>query len=191
MKFYRWSSLHENGFCVVKDPNIDDWELDDGISQINKHPDDAYCRMSPNFPDEIRLGDNLYGSGLTIISLSIKETLERLITSNHVEYLPLSIINHKGRLATKDYFILHPLDFCDCIDYDKSGIEWNSIDPSYISFSKGLILRNEIIPDDFILFRLKHWGSNIILRGDLAEMLLKENFTGLWFPDIEGYTGIG
>lgn len=191
MQYFRWAKLHEDGFCVVKTPNISSAELMAAIPQYNKHRTDIVCNMSPNFPDEIKLADNLYGGSATIISLKLKQALERVVTSNQVEYLPVSIINHKERVASTDYFILHPLDMCDCIDYDKSGIEWNPIKSDFIVRCAGLVLRKDDIPNDYTLFRLKHWGSVIILRGDIAEMLQQENMTGLRFPDVEGYTGIG
>jgi hypothetical protein len=55
----------------------------------------------------------------------------------------------------------------------------------------GLVLNKENIPDDCKLFRLKHWGTEIIIRNDLVEILQAQGFTGLYFPEAEGYDGIG
>ncbi|SRR6266511_2134357 len=192
MDYSLWRSQLSERFCVIKEPEIEDiWELDEGISRINNFPLDASCKMNPRFPNNIQLADNLYGAVLPVISLKLKENLEREVAENRVEYLPVRIINHKGRVASESYFILNPLDVYDCIDLDRSGVEWNKITSNLISYCKGLILKEKSIPEGYKLFRPKYWRSNILVRRDLVETLTKMGFTGLVFRETAGYKGIG
>jgi hypothetical protein len=192
MNFLLWRSQLREGFCVIKSPAIEHiWELDDGISRISDFPADASCRMDPKFPRDIQLSDNLYGADVPVISRKLKEILEKEVLHNKVEYLPVRIINHKGRVASKDYFILHPLDVCDCIDVEKSGVLWNQITSDLISGCSSLVLKDEAIPDEYKLFRLKYWGYNILVRRDLVDTLNTAGLTDLVFRETAGYTGLG
>ncbi len=192
MDFLLWRSQLKEGFCVIKPPNIEDiWELNDGISRISDFPADVSCRMNPKFPRDIQLSDNLYGARVPVISRKLKELLGKEVLHNKVEYLPVQIINHKGRVASKDYFILHPLDVCDCIDVEKSGVGWNQITSNQISSCNSFVLKDEAIPDEYKLFRPKYWGKNILVRRDLVDTLNTAGLTGLVFRDTAGYTGLG
>lgn len=192
MNFYIWKGGYKEGFCVIQPPEVDDlWELEDGISRIKDFPENAACVMNPEFPKDIQLADYLYGAGVPVISRRLKEILEREVSDNRFEYLPVEIINHKGRVASHDYFIVNPMDVCDCIDIDKSGVRWNQITSNLISGCKGLVLKKEAIPKGYKLFRLKYWGSKILVRSDLVETLNAADLTGLDFRNTEGYTGIG
>lgn len=192
MDYLMWRSELQEGFCVIKDPPVEKpWELDEGISRIATFPPGVACEMSPRFPKDIQLSDNPYGSALTVISGKVKDVLEKEVRANRVEYLPVQILNHKKRVASTDYFILHPLDVCDCIDPEASGVEWNRITPGLITACKGLILNGKAIPQDYRLFRLKYWGFNILARSDLVDQLNAVGLSGLAFRDTKGYTGIG
>ena len=192
MAYRMWRCELRGEYCVIDPPIIDRiWELDDGISRIGDFPDDVSCKMSSRYPKNIQLSDNVYGAGVPVISLKLKEFLEKKILPNRLEYLPVRIMNHKGRVASNDYFIMNVRDICDCIDLEKSGVEWNQILPTLISRCKGLVLKNELIPEDYKIFRLKNWGYNILVRSDLVTLLQASNFTGLEFMDTTGYTGIG
>ena len=191
MEFLLWRSDRGDDFCVIKEPEIEDsWELDDAVPRLEKLSNPVRCRMDPDYPNEIRLSDNLEGGTVPVISNRTKEILETVVR-NRVEYLPAELINHKGRVEPAQYFVLHPLDLVDCIDTEASGVQWNRISPGQISRCKSLVLKPDAIPANFTLFRLKHWGSNIIVREDVTEVLEKADLTGLYFRPAQGYKGIG
>lgn len=192
MSYKIWRAMYRESYCVIEPPEIDDeWQLDEGISRAADHPEDVQCVMDPEFPYDIQLADNLYGAGVPIVSSGIKQFLEGEVRQNRVEYLPVQIVNHKGRVAAEEYFILHPLDVCDCIDIERSGVEWNSITSGLITACGGLVLKDGAIPEDFKLFRPKFWGVNILVRNDLVASLSARRFVGLYFLEAEGYTGMG
>jgi hypothetical protein len=182
----------EDGYCIVKPPDVEDvWELDIGISRKHTFPADASCRMNPRYPKDIGLSDNLYGAGVPVISRKLKEVLENNLASDRVEYLPVRIIDHKGRVASGNYFILNPLDIRDCIDTEQSKVEWNSISPDRITTCENLVLKYGRIPQGQKIFRMKHWEYNILVLSDLVDVLNAAGMTGLVFRDIKGYNGIG
>jgi hypothetical protein len=192
MSFLLWQSAYEEGNCVVMAPeNVDQiFDLEDGVSIADDYPADAYCGMDPDYPKDIRLTDNLHEGVHTIISKRLKEAMEKERV-NHVEFLPLRIVNHKGRTASKDYFLMNPLDLCDCIDLDKSGVKWNKLAKDRIATCEKLVLRESAVPKKYLIFRPKFWTNRILVRSELADRLTSGGFTGLVFREPETYEGLG
>jgi hypothetical protein len=191
MDYLLWRSESEDGFCAIMDPPVEDiWELDEGISRAAGFPSDVACKMNPDYPKDVQLADNLSGACVPVISDKLKALLEKEVKVNRIEYLPVKVLNHKGRVASKDYYIFNPLDVCDCIDVQKSGVEWNAINPNLISGCDQLVLKKKAIPPDYQVFRLKYWGYNILVRSDLIDKLNAAGLTGLDFLAPADYTGI-
>jgi hypothetical protein len=192
MEFVLWQKRHEEGFCVIKNPaGIEKaYQLQDGAALAERFPPDVYCEMSPHFPKDIKLAENLYGAAVVVISKKIVEMLEQEAVNN-TEFLPIKIINHKGRIASRDYFILNPLDILDCIDIEQSGVRWNAIRKDKISSCKRLILKEEEIAARYKIFRPKFWTRLILVRRALAEQLSAAGFAGLAFLNPLDYIGLG
>src|SRR5262245_30446462 len=98
MDYMIWSRKDEGNSCAVKGPEgVDrDWELKEGVSRAASFPANACFRMNERYKKAVKLTDNLINSfKLVIVSSSLKAFLEAEALKN-VEYLPVSIINHKG-----------------------------------------------------------------------------------------------
>jgi hypothetical protein len=190
-KFLIWESEYEEGYCVIKAPvGVEKaYQLDEGVSRIEGWSSDIVCKMNQEFPKDIQLVDNLYGAGLVVISKYIRELLISEQVKS-VEYLPVTILNHKGRIASKDYFILNPLDVVDCIDVEKSAVEWNLIDTDLIDSCEKLVLKANLVEEHFDIFRPKFWPYLILIHSELTDKLFNAGFTGLYFRDPLEYTGI-
>jgi hypothetical protein len=186
MSFFLWKSSYLEGFCVITAPRGVDkmYQLNQGIARADGFPSDVTCHMTPDFPKDVQLCDNLYGAGFIIISKPLREALENEQVNN-VEFLPIQIINHKGRTASTDYFLVNPLDVYDCIDIDKSGVTWNAITKNRIDYCKGLVLRDDQIPSEALIFRPRFWTNLVVVRNKLVERLAKAGFSGLIFQEPE------
>ncbi len=151
-------------------------------------PDTAFFTMSRDFPKDIQLADNVKNTGKILVSEALKTALTSMV-EGEVEYLPVKIINHKGRVASDAYFVVNVLDFCDALDQEKSDIVWNSINPNLISACYEIVLHEDRIPLTLAMFRLKYFPTKVIVRRDVAERLEEEGFTGLRFIEIADYDG--
>jgi hypothetical protein len=191
MGFVIWHSISEEGVCALTPPRGAEklYQLKRGISRFEGWPSGVVCEMRDEFPRDIQLADNMNAAGYKVISNSIKNMLVRE-ESNNVEFLPISILNHKGRVASRDYFILNPLGTYNCIDLDGSGVKWNTIKKDLIVSCTQLVLMDDMIPVAHKIFRPKFWPMIILLRTELAEKLSGEHFTGLYFKDPLKYKGI-
>jgi hypothetical protein len=144
--------------------------------------------MSQEFPKDIELTDNLHGSGFFVVSQRLRDFMTDYGVAN-VEYLPVQIINHKKKLASKDYFILNPLSVVDCIDVDASEVEWSVVRTDFIEACERLEIEDSLVPDDVHVFRPKHLEAYVFARAELVEAFKAAGFEGLVFTPAEAFQG--
>lgn len=189
--FVIWDSAYSEGFCVIENPEgfEDEFLLSEGVPLVEQWPARVVCRMDSEFPKDIQLPDNLFGAGYPVISQRLKGRLTSLAATSKIEFLPVVILNHKGRVASKDYFLFNPLGAIDCIDTEKSGVVWNSINPESISRVKQLVLKKDAVPAQVGVFRPEHLTRKILLRRSLYEGLAVDGVTGLMFAELAKFRG--
>src|SRR5438552_3993429 len=113
-----WDTKVIPNACVLQDlVRVEkDYQLRKGVPLASTFPEDAAFTMDPDFPDNTVLTDNLLNTNMMIVaSMRLKMFLERQ-SLRKVEYLPVTIINHKGKPASREYFIVHPIDPVECLD---------------------------------------------------------------------------
>jgi hypothetical protein len=92
-----------------------------GESVAAGFPDDFAVRMdedTPGFQLPSLLGNTI---GLLMVQRAIKDVIES-INPGPCEYLPMQVFDHKGRLASADYWVVNPLGTLDAIDPDASDV---------------------------------------------------------------------
>ncbi|NOJ52700.1 hypothetical protein HK404_08785 [Myxococcus xanthus] len=115
---------------------------------------------------------------ISIVSEKLKALLEQQAGAR-IEFLPVTIANHKGRVAAKDYFIANLLDHVDCVDKERSEVEELNPDPTLLSGLFRLQVFPERIPSNAKLFRLKTMPPAIIVREDLRAAIDAGHITGV------------
>jgi hypothetical protein len=151
------------------------WRITKGQPMGEHHPARARLDMdkrSPGLvvPDLVTNNFHLY-----IISHRLKPLLE---AEAEGEYLPVSIYNHKGRVAAEDCYIANVFKAVDCVDRGQSEFTESALKPGQLSILKRLQLDRERIPPDARLFRLKDMPALLIVRGDLRAKLEEAGITG-------------
>ena len=181
-----WSTQLDVNFCNLTALNgvKNSLDLHKGLPMKN-FPKNASFAMDPNFPKAIKLADCVHNLGRHIVvSKRLKEFIKKTAPPK-VEYLPVSIINHKGKIASRDYFILNPVGVEDCIDLDKSDIQWNALDPEKISACFEMVIDEKRITHGATIFRLKYYPTKVLVKRELADMILAGDFIGIHFIEIE------
>jgi len=163
------------------------FRLQDGTPLQEGFPEDVAYHMHADFPDDLLLLDNMLNvKDLAVISSRLKQAIEsRRIPE--VEYLPLRIVDHKGRIASADYFIVHPLAPVDCIDREQSVFDEDLILPGSIDSFEKLVIDDSKIPEDRQIFKLEGFWDITLVRRDLAQALDAQKFSGLGWLEIEDY----
>ncbi len=180
-----WSEENSDDYCILNYLlNVEkDFELKKGISRINNFPEDACFHMYKDSPNAIKLSDNIENFLSTpVISQKLMEFV-KTHKPKSVEFLPVTIYNHQGKVASKNYFIMNPLIVQDCIDLEKSEVTWMT-DGSIAGWNE-LTLDTKRIDDTLLLFRPKYNPSTIIIREDFANAIEEEDFTGIGFEELD------
>jgi hypothetical protein len=173
-------------FCSLQDvKNLPEpRRLQKGV-RIAPWPHDVRFHMDPNFPKQQQLPDvvkNLLGG--IVVSKRLKELLAAQQPAS-VDYLPMAIVDHKGAVASADYFIVDAYEHQDCIDQQASILKWNAIDPTLISICKKLVIDESKIAAGATIFRLKHFWQKVLVARALADMIKAANMSGFKFEEIK------
>lgn len=187
-----WQFKSVDEACVLKDiTGIDQqYRLNDGTPLAREFPANVSFHMDPDYPTDLLLVDNLLNADMLIVaSTRLKEFLEARHLEK-IEYLPVHIIDHKGRDTGGDYFIVHPVEPVACVDENASVFERDFLMPDAYSSFEQLVLDESRIPPGREIFRLQGFWDLTLVRRDLAEALEKEGFSGLGWLELSEYPQI-
>ncbi len=178
--------------CVIKEfrgvKNI--WELNKGIPRADNFPLNASFRMDPERPDDNLLIDNLRNIELLIVgSLKLKNFLESRRLKK-IEYLPVTILDQKGKVASHDYFIINPIEPVECLDLKKSGAGFSRIDKTQVARVQQLVIDKSRLDMNREMFRPKDFHKITLVRRDLAKAIDKAKFTGITWVEIQDYNSL-
>jgi hypothetical protein len=167
---------------------LDDWKLLEQMPLAKTLRKEIKIRMDPDFPRDVRLIDVHETSIAFIVSKRLKETLAET-AEPYVEFLPITIINHKGREASKDYFVVNVSKPINCLDVKKSKPSYNHIEAGRIDDVESLVLADNKVPKDARLFGVTKFPGPVVVDEALRDTLQQGKFEGLEFMPAEQYTG--
>lgn len=120
---------------------------------------------------------------MLVVDRALKEIFEN--TGVDMECLPFVLLDHKGRVASTDYFIINPLGNLDCLNLEKSEIEWLEGPGSEVVGIEMYVLDTEKVKDAPDVFRIKHDREQIIISHQLADRMKKVKPTNVYLIDLE------
>ena len=187
-----WRHNPGTKFCVTLVLNGVEraWEISKGIPRAHDFPaTGAYFRMDKHFKKQVALSDNITNSeGMALVSARLRELIESK-KPKRVEFLKVKLIDHKDKEVKDDFFILHPTAIVDCIDTQKSTVQWNAIDPDMIAGIKNMVLKPGSIDPELMFFRPRHKERNVFIRRDVGEEIKAGGFTGVIFLEPAKFIG--
>jgi hypothetical protein len=190
MRFYKLTTLGETNdesLCMLHNSvhgiGLGDVGLQTGERIGGKYPEDARIYMGKESPG-IQLS-SLLGNTLNflIVSRDFKEAVERLC-GDKVEYLPVTLYDHRKRVYSKDYFILNPLGTFDCLDLKKSDIVWSDSDPNRIVRIEEHVLDRKKMKDAPQLFRIARDPTEYVVGVELAREIYDRDFTNVIWTEL-------
>jgi len=192
MDYLIWKYRDTDGACSILEPTGLDSivPLKEGTPlQAELSGKALSTAMNPESPDDILLLDNVHNTdGILVVSGHLRAFLEAR-SLRDVEYLQVSIVDHKGRVASDDYWVVHPLSPVDAIDLVASDCKMSRIKKTRIQSMTQLVLRPEAVPADRELFRLQGlWGVTLVSR-TLADAIAAAGFSGVEWQEVSAYPG--
>lgn len=166
----------------------DDFELFESVPLLETFPFDAAYRMSPDFPDKLELHEFLRTiGGQVVLSRRVRDFLGSEGVGG-VEYLPVNLINHKGRSVQEEYFVLNVLRSVDCIDQEATEFEWDSLDDELMDHVSNLTIDEGRLDPSADVFRLKYLNRFVIIRRAVADKMADAGFRGFTTSEVSDIT---
>jgi hypothetical protein len=158
-----------------------------GVSLQGTFPADAVLPMSQRHKKDTALTDDISNfDNIKVCSAPLVEFLKKKQLKN-VEYLPVTIHNHKGKVASRDYFILNPLPLVDALDVQASKPKYSNLVPTEATTVETLVIDPKRVEKDVQVFRLVGFSAPIIIESAFAEELKAAGFAGPSFIGLERY----
>ncbi len=176
-----YPAANPEGYCTVDKLQgfEDEWAVGQGVSLAANPPASLTMSMYEEEPRNTVLPDHVQNMDrLLIVSANMKTFLEGQDVNN-VEYYPLEILDHKGKVASTAYFVAHLINPVDCIDVEASGVKWmgEGLSTQRIFRMRTLVLDPARVPPDRSLFFPRYYNRHPILRRDLAVALQAQGFS--------------
>jgi len=173
-KIFRWGCTVPKGlagFTYLKGVDSQ-WAVDiaAGRELPGPFPSDAYFEMNPERPKDVKLGEQHYNlEGMVVVGPRLSEFV-RGLGEAAVQLLPVKILDHKGRVASREFNIVHTAQVVDCLDTAASGAVWNAIDREAMASWDTLQLKrgNHKFPK---VFRVKHISNFVFVQEDVAKAI--------------------
>lgn len=118
-----------------------------------------------------------------IVSDAFKKLLEDNLRHQQVEFIPCSIINHKGRVAVDNYFVVNIIGALDCVDMANTNAT-PGMRKGQINIIKKLNIFPEKIPAEIDIFRIKERPGLMLVSHNLKEKIEKNSLSGVEFFNL-------
>jgi hypothetical protein len=184
MDYLVWDATYAGNACHVLGVRKVEYthQLVEGYEYGDTFPKDAVMSMSPHFKKDTKLVDDVMNAAR--IKVCSKRLVDFLKNKNlkNVEYLPVTILDHKKKVASREYSIVNPIGLQDAIDMKASFPVLNSFDQTVDSVKKIVFDVSRIDPQ-VRLFRFAGLSRPVIIEKTLADELQAQGFVGLSFLD--------
>lgn len=152
-------------------------------------PSDASVRFSDDFPKELKVLDSI-GNTLSVplVSAKVKAVLDRIAPADF-EFLPVVVLNHKGKVASREHGFLNVLRVVDFIDMAASKYEVSALLPGQITDLRELHVRADQVDPAVHVFRASTRLPQMFIDDAVHAAFQQAGVTGLRMFPAEGWDG--
>lgn len=194
--------MSEQKFFLIEtlgDANDDDWcFIENFVQGLNQQSGRIHRGepMTPIYPadakiflkgDEtgLKLGSFVGNSrSMMLVSGPFRRVIEDLCVGVPIEYLPVSIHDHRKRPFATDYHIVNPLGTFDCLDEKKTDIEWDDDEPGTVIDVDDLVLDRAKMKNAPELFRVHLDPTSYVVGRKLARAIYDADFTNVMWTQL-------
>jgi hypothetical protein len=124
--------------------------------------------------------------GNTDSMLVVDRKTAAIIQSHNVgeiELIPFKLLNHKGRVHSKDYVFMNPIGCVDCLNHERSVITRDEDDGSFVRVERVVLAAAKLtdVPD---LFRIKEALDCYVFSEKLVNDLRNKGCTNCDFEEL-------
>ncbi len=185
-----WTYRRFKKSCWLED-EIDGFKdepfLSIGRSFKDNYPDDVSIAMDADFPKDTVVLDHLRND-LQICSGGLTDFLKSKEIDN-VEYLPIWLINHKGRKVKPCFNILNPVTPIDCLDLAACNVRYFDEEEGVIDTVEKFVIDETKCQDFPALMRIEGIRGKVLIHRELAMAIDAEGFTGCGWLELADMVG--
>lgn len=150
-----------------QDIGVEYWRLCKGQPCTPLMPEPVHMLMSKN-QNGLRLTPVLSNTqSFLLVHRDVKMVIEAHYVGD-IEFFPFDVIDPRGRIYARDYFIVNPIGVVDGLDHELSEIEYFKQTEKVISIDR-LVLDADKLHNVPCLFRLKEEPDEYLISDVLAQ----------------------
>jgi hypothetical protein len=187
--FLIWTAKMEPRACRVlgMEGYDEGFRLRRGDSVLGDWPGDVTFTMNPDFPDDRLLVDAVMNPSSAIVASPRLAGAMAERAPGDVELLPVRIIDHKCKLASAEYVVVHPVKALDAVDRERSVFDLVYNSPLFDSFSR-LVIDPTRVPPERQIFRLQGVWRLIVARRELVQVIEGLGLKGVGWTPASAYS---
>jgi len=173
--------------CVLTDFKglANTFPLTAGAPLQDSFPDDASFAMSPDFPNNTNTPDCLKNTNMVMVASENLVNYLRKMKVPNVEFLPVSILDHRSKPINSKYAIVHPIEPLDVLDLERSVVEFSFILPDEIDSISSITLKESLVSPSSVMFRCARLANFIFVRREFATKITEAGFSGFVWRELE------
>lgn len=148
----------------------------------DKYPENAKIRLNeyPGFQLRSLIGNVL---AYFIVDTTMKKAIEDG-KNNQIEYLPFTLINHKGKVHSTDYWIINPIGSIDVLDVPNSKVSLGRRTGEIVGIDEFAFFGDKLAdaPD---LFRIPQDLSRYFVSEKLASWWQEDGCTNIYLEEVK------
>jgi hypothetical protein len=156
------------------------WDLSIGKRVQQQWPDDVSFSMHPERRKDVALTDYISNAENALLASPRLQDFFRAQNVPDLEFLRVTIYDHKQRVAASDYAVVHCCRVVDCVDQGGSEFEWDGLDNPSMMVRKMVLDQGAIGPDDRVI-RPRYVPGLTLYRKDVVDAINAQAFSGVGF----------
>lgn len=176
LKFYHLQTMgdaNNQKLCFV-DAFVDGINAESGRVHVGDpltpvYPPDARIYLTEE--SGIKLSSLIGNSrSMLLVSMELKDVIARHVTEA-IEFLPVTLCDHRKRPLGPIYFIVNPLGAIDCIDLQASDVLYSPKNPTKVIEVSDYVLDRNRLTAAPQLFRMEYARAEYIVGSALAQAI--------------------
>lgn len=160
-----------DGYCLAAgEPIGDSYPVDVRVQPSEEHTGIQLSSV---------LGNNF---NYLIVSGAMKDVIAQHCPKVSIEYLPFTLLDHRGRVRSQEYFFVNPLGGIDGVDVKASDIKYHR--SGAIVGIRKLVLDPEKLREAPAIFRLQQDLQFYVVNESLARALHEQGFTNVVLREV-------
>jgi uncharacterized protein DUF1629 len=170
---------------LPEDLGVDLYEVSDGSRLKGRLHARLLCAFDPDYKEGRKLLDLVPNTdGVFPVSPALKTLLSK---EPEIEFLPIRIADHRGKIASSDYTLANFLGTVDCVNMKASKYVKSALDDDEVSRFTKLVIDPKKVPKGRHAFRLRPRPRMVVVDDEIRDAVAAAKPTGVGCVPLEEF----